>query len=88
MVCDRIIALRFSLFEGLIHLLTKMKGMDSEIYEEVVCRHCDGSGCTYCDKSGRVSARKPACLCKRCGGDGCIYCGYTGWADVKGKYEQ
>lgn len=88
MVCDGIRALRFFLFEGLIHLLTKKKGMESKTYEEVVCRHCEGAGCTYCDKKGRVHVRKPACLCSRCGGVGCIYCGYTGWADVKGKYER
>ncbi|MBP2145606.1 DnaJ-class molecular chaperone [Methanofollis sp. W23] len=56
-------------------------------YEEVVCNHCEGAGCMYCEKTGKVRVRKPARRCEECGGDGCIYCGYTGWAGVKGKYD-
>jgi hypothetical protein len=62
--------------------------MAEDIYEEVVCNHCGGIGCTYCDHTGKVSVRRPARLCSRCGGTGCIYCGYTGWEGLKGKYEE
>lgn len=56
-------------------------------YEEVVCNHCEGAGCMYCEKTGKVLVKKPARRCERCDGTGCIYCGYTGWAGVKGKYD-
>ena len=56
-------------------------------YCQVVCSHCEGEGCLYCDKTGRVSVKTPACRCQACEGIGCIYCGFTGWAGLKGKYE-
>lgn len=56
-------------------------------YETVTCRHCDGHGCTYCNKKGTVEVKKPAKLCPACGGDCCIYCGYTGWENPRGKYD-
>jgi len=55
-------------------------------YDTVTCRHCDGAGCTYCNKTGVVEVEKPAKLCHHCGGDCCIYCGYTGWEHPRGKY--
>ncbi|TAJ44714.1 hypothetical protein [Methanofollis fontis] len=62
--------------------------MEKPEYEEVVCHHCDGAGCMYCDRKGKVLVRKPAQICCTCDGTGCIYCGYTGWAGLKGKYEE
>jgi RecJ-like exonuclease len=56
-------------------------------YETVTCHACDGLGCSYCNKTGKVEVRKPANLCPKCGGDCCIYCGYTGWEHPRGKYE-
>ncbi|NYT05738.1 MAG: hypothetical protein GKC04_05125 [Methanomicrobiales archaeon] len=56
-------------------------------YEEVICRHCEGAGCVYCDKKGKVLVKAPARPCSHCGGECCIYCGFTGWDGVKGKYD-
>jgi DnaJ-class molecular chaperone len=56
-------------------------------YERVQCTHCEGEGCTYCDRTGSVLVRKPARRCPHCEGDGCIYCGFTGWCGLKGKYD-
>lgn len=52
-----------------------------------MCRHCEGAGCTYCNKTGTVLVRAPKKICPACDGDGCIYCGFTGWERPKGKYE-
>ena len=41
----------------------------------------------YCNKTGHVLVKEPACRCKACEGAGCIYCGFTGWAGLKGKYD-
>ncbi len=60
---------------------------DNEEYEEVICCHCEGAGCIYCDKKGTVLVRKPAKQCNYCDGDCCILCGYTGWEKPKGKYD-
>ena len=57
------------------------------VYCSVVCSHCEGLGCVYCDKTGHVLVKEPACKCPTCEGDGCIYCGFTGWAGLKGKYD-
>jgi hypothetical protein len=57
------------------------------IYAEEVCQHCDGLGCTYCDKKGKILVRQPAKKCRHCDGKCCIYCGFTGWESVKGKYD-
>jgi hypothetical protein len=57
------------------------------VYCSVVCSHCEGEGCIYCNKTGRVLVKEPACRCKYCDGAGCIYCGFTGWAGLKGKYD-
>lgn len=57
-------------------------------YQKVQCCHCEGAGCTYCEKRGYVLIRPPARCCPHCEGAGCIYCGFTGWADLKGKYEE
>ena len=57
------------------------------VYCSVVCSHCEGEGCTYCNKTGHVLVKEPACRCRTCEGDGCIYCGFTGWAGLKGKYD-
>ena len=56
-------------------------------YEPATCRHCDGEGCLYCNKTGTVLVTAPTRLCRHCDGVGCIYCGFTGWAEPKGKYD-
>jgi len=56
-------------------------------YVKVKCSHCEGAGCTYCDKTGYVLVGEPARKCKHCEGVGCFYCGFTGWACLKGKYD-
>lgn len=56
-------------------------------YEPATCSHCEGCGCTYCDKKGTVLVRYPKTPCRHCDGDGCFYCGFTGWAGLKGKYD-
>lgn len=56
-------------------------------YEPARCAHCEGAGCTYCDKTGRVLVLRPKKPCRHCEGEGCFYCGFTGWAGLKGKYD-
>jgi len=56
-------------------------------WEPATCRHCEGAGCTYCNKTGTVLVRAPKKICPACDGDGCIYCGFTGWDHPKGKYD-
>ncbi|MFA7304609.1 MAG: hypothetical protein WC015_08915 [Methanoregula sp.] len=56
-------------------------------YEPVTCGHCEGFGCTYCNKTGTVLVAAPKRQCPHCEGVGCIYCGFTGWASPKGKYD-
>jgi len=56
-------------------------------YEPVTCCHCEGMGCTYCNKTGTVLVTAPKTSCRHCDGAGCIYCGFTGWAGPKGKYD-
>jgi hypothetical protein len=56
-------------------------------YEQVVCGHCEGLGCLYCNKTGSVLVAAPKRKCGHCEGAGCIYCGFTGWAEPKGKYD-
>jgi DnaJ-class molecular chaperone len=56
-------------------------------YEPATCRHCEGIGCTYCNKTGTVLVLAPKKICPECEGVGCIYCGFTGWAHPKGKYD-
>lgn len=56
-------------------------------YEEKTCAHCEGLGCCFCDKKGKLLVKKPAKKCPHCDGVGCYYCGFTGWKDVKGKYD-
>jgi hypothetical protein len=56
-------------------------------YEYATCAHCEGAGCLYCAKTGRVLVKKPKAKCGQCEGAGCIYCGFTGWAHPKGKYD-
>jgi len=58
-----------------------------KIYEPATCGHCDGIGCTYCNKTGTVLVLAPKKICPECEGVGCIYCGFTGWAHPKGKYD-
>ena len=58
-----------------------------KIYESATCGHCDGIGCTYCNKTGTVLVLAPKMICPECEGVGCIYCGFTGWAHPKGKYD-
>jgi hypothetical protein len=60
---------------------------DEGPYCRVMCSHCEGAGCIYCNCTGFVLVRKPARKCAQCEGIGCIYCGFTGWAGLKGKYE-
>jgi hypothetical protein len=60
---------------------------EAETYEKAVCCHCGGLGCTYCDKLGFVLVKRPLRKCRHCNGECCIYCGFTGWEDVKGKYD-
>ncbi len=60
---------------------------DPKKYDKVRCCHCEGAGCTYCDRTGFVLVRAPAAACGQCEGAGCIYCGFTGWACPKGKYD-
>jgi hypothetical protein len=56
-------------------------------YEPALCAHCEGLGCTVCNKSGTVLVTAPKQRCHQCEGAGCIYCGFTGWAGPKGKYD-
>ncbi|HNX17709.1 MAG TPA: hypothetical protein PKM50_05195 [Methanoregula sp.] len=56
-------------------------------YEPATCGHCEGIGCTYCNKTGTVLVRSPKKTCISCEGAGCIYCGFTGWERPKGKYD-
>jgi len=53
---------------------------EKEEYAPEVCCHCEGLGCTYCDKKGYVMVPQPSRKCRHCEGVGCIYCGYTGWS--------
>jgi len=50
------------------------------------CAHCEGAGCCYCDKKGKVLVKQPSKKCHYCDGDGCLYCGFTGWAGLMPKY--
>lgn len=54
-------------------------------FEPAICQHCEGIGCTYCNKTGTVLVTAPKSLCKHCEGVGCIYCGFTGWTGPKSK---
>ena len=56
-------------------------------YEPATCRHCDGEGCLYCNRTGTVLVLAPRRPCRHCEGVGCIYCGFTGWTEPKGKYD-
>ena len=56
-------------------------------YEPAPCGHCEGAGCTYCNKTGSVLVEAPKRICPHCDGDGCFYCGFTGWHRPKGKYD-
>jgi DnaJ-class molecular chaperone len=56
-------------------------------YEPATCRHCDGEGCLYCNRTGTVLVLAPKRPCRHCDGVGCIYCGFTGWTEPKGKYD-
>jgi hypothetical protein len=56
-------------------------------YEPAPCGHCEGAGCTYCNKTGSVLVEAPRRKCPHCDGDGCFYCGFTGWHRPKGKYD-
>jgi hypothetical protein len=58
------------------------------VYGPETCAHCEGAGCCYCDKKGRVLVRQPSRKCHHCDGDGCIYCGFTGWEGLRAKYPQ
>jgi hypothetical protein len=60
---------------------------DEKKYDWETCCHCGGLGCTYCEGKGKVMVLQPSKKCRHCHGECCIYCGYTGWEDVKGKYE-
>ncbi|MDD1639061.1 MAG: hypothetical protein LUQ42_01920 [Methanomicrobiales archaeon] len=51
-------------------------------YAPETCSHCEGAGCCYCDKTGKVLVAQPSRKCRHCEGDGCIYCGFTGWAGL------
>jgi DnaJ-class molecular chaperone len=50
--------------------------------EPATCAHCEGAGCTYCDKRGFVLVNRPKQRCRHCEGDGCFYCGFTGWSGI------
>jgi hypothetical protein len=65
--------------------MTKSKA--DPVYDEVECQHCTGDGCCFCDAQGRVFVKHPAQKCRHCQGIGCFYCGYTGWDNLKGKYD-
>jgi len=67
--------------------VTLVPEYDQSKYERVLCTHCEGAGCTYCEKTGYVLVLAPARRCRHCDGDGCIYCGFTGWAGLKGRYD-
>ena len=57
-----------------------------ETYSPEICAHCEGAGCLYCGRSGKVLVRQPSRKCRHCDGDGCIYCGFTGWGGLMPKY--
>jgi hypothetical protein len=61
--------------------------VQEKTYEPALCGHCDGLGCLYCNKTGRVLVEAPRKKCLHCEGVGCIYCGFTGWFHPKGKYD-
>ncbi len=61
--------------------------MVDDDYVRVICQACEGEGCSYCDRRGRVEVRPPATPCPHCEGECCIYCGYTGWAGLRPKYD-
>lgn len=53
---------------GKLRLLTGYKTEEHECYYgEVLCDHCDGGECTFCDGSGKKK-------CNSCNGSGCKYC--------------
>jgi len=56
-------------------------------WEPAPCGHCEGYGCTYCDRTGTVLVEAPKRPCRHCEGVGCFYCGFTGWTHPKGKYD-
>jgi len=56
-------------------------------YEPALCGHCEGAGCTYCNKTGSVLVEAPKKKCPHCDGVACFYCGFTGWYHPKGKYD-
>jgi len=54
----------------------------SKEYEKVICNHCEGEGCCFCDTLGYVFVEHPPRMCRHCNGIGCLYCGYTGWSNL------
>ncbi|HUK38315.1 MAG TPA: hypothetical protein VLV30_04285 [Methanomicrobiales archaeon] len=62
------------------------KEPEQVIYAPETCSHCEGAGCCYCDKKGKVLVKQPSKKCQYCDGDGCLYCGFTGWAGLMPKY--
>jgi hypothetical protein len=60
--------------------------LEEETYAPELCAHCEGAGCCYCDKKGKVLVRQPSKKCHHCDGDGCIYCGFTGWEGLMGRF--
>jgi hypothetical protein len=60
---------------------------EKKVYEPAPCGHCEGYGCTYCNKTGTVLVESPKTPCRHCEGVGCFYCGFTGWTHPKGKYD-
>jgi hypothetical protein len=55
-------------------------------YGPELCAHCEGAGCLYCDKKGKVLVHQPSRKCHHCSGDGCIYCGFAGWEGLRPRY--
>jgi hypothetical protein len=63
-------------------MMMVMESPNDKHYIPMTCAHCEGEGCTYCDKKGCVMVLAPARKCRHCEGDGCIYCGFTGWSGL------
>lgn len=57
------------------------------VWEPAPCSHCEGYGCSYCNRTGTVMVKAPKTPCRHCEGVGCFYCGFTGWTHPKTKYD-
>jgi|GEM_PF-1016604 len=73
---------RYRLMQPTGTLVSSEEVKEKPRYTPETCAHCEGEGCCYCDKTGKVLVAQPSRKCRHCDGDGCIYCGFTGWAGL------